>query len=172
MLRKKKNSRSNMGEQNDNRMTTQDGGNESVESVSGMEADRAERTSGAGTHGDAHAGDEGVDDPAMMSTHRDDMTETPMHGDRLGEGRSTDATESLDSDEMMAAERGMSDQSEMSQRSMRTHERMNDERYDNASDFEGRGSQKEGRDEMSEGTGYTGGERSNTEDSSRGNPLS
>ena len=130
---RKKNSRANMGEQNDSRnMTSQDEGVESLSQTSGMEADRAERTSGAGSHGDAHAGDEGVDDPSMGAVHRDDMTETPMHGDRLAEGS----------------------QRMQSQRSDRTMERSNDERWDEASEFSGRGDQKEGSSDA-EGTGYT-----------------
>lgn len=131
MPRKKKD-RANIGEQNDSRnMTSQDEGVESLGQMNGMEADRAERTRGAGSHGDAQAGDEGVDDPAMGAVHRDDMTETPMQGD------------SLDRSQRM-----------QSQRSERTMERSNDERWDDASDFSGRGDQKEGSSDA-EGTGYT-----------------
>ena len=83
------------------------------------------------------------EDPAMSAAHRDDMTETPMHGDEL-------------EPDMM--ESG-SDQSMQSQRGMRTNKRANDERYDDASDFSGRGGQKEGSRQESEsqreGTGYT-----------------
>jgi hypothetical protein len=39
------------------------GGNESHRTSPGMEEQRAERTRGAGSHGDAHAGDEGIDQP-------------------------------------------------------------------------------------------------------------
>src|SRR5687768_340000 len=108
------------------------------------------------SHGDQSAGDEGVDDPAMSATHRDDMTETPMHGDRLGEGDNTDASLPLESDEMMDAQdrTNESGQRMQSQRSERTEERSNDEKWDDASDFSGRGSQKEGSDEAAEGTGY------------------
>ena len=85
------------------------------------------------SHGDQNSGDEGVDDPAMSATHRDDMTETPMQGDKLEEEQN---------------------QRMESQRSQRTEERSNDERWDDASDFSGRGDQKEGAEDA-EGTGYT-----------------
>jgi hypothetical protein len=150
---RKRNSRAIEREQQDKRMTMQDRGNESLASENGMEADRADRTRGAGARGDALAGDEGVDDPAMSAGHRDDMTETPLHGDRLRE----------------------SSQRMQSQRSRRTNQRANDERFDEASEFSGRGGQKEGSRRESEsrreGTGYTGSERSNTDDNSSENPL-
>ena len=133
---RKKNSRANERERNDRRMTMQERSNESFASESGMESDRADRVRSAGARGDAQAGDEGVDDPAMSAAHRDDMTETPMHGDRLRE----------------------QGQRMESQRSRRTNQRANDERFDDASDFSGRGGQKEGSRmgaSRREGTGYT-----------------
>jgi hypothetical protein len=134
---RKRNSRATEREQQDKRMTMQERGNQSFASETGMETDRAERMRGAGARGDALAGDEGVDDPALSTAHRDDMTETPRHGDRLRE-----------SSQRMA-----------SQRSRRTNQRANDERFDAASEFSGRGGQKEGSRQESEsqreGTGYT-----------------
>ena len=128
----------------------------------GMEADRAERTPGAGVHGDRTAGDEGIDD-AMSRTQRDDMSATPMQGDEL----------SADSPDRSSGEQGS--QREQSQRSQRTNKRANDERFDNAKGFSGQGEQKEGS-EHAEGTGYTEDQNtesdSNTDESSRGNPLS
>ena len=128
----------------------------------GMEADRAERTPGAGVHGDRTAGDEGIDD-AMSRTQRDDMSATPMHGDEL----------SGSSPERSSSESGT--QQEQSQRSQRTNKRANDEEFDNAREFSGQGEQKEGS-EHAEGTGYTHDQskkpkESNTDESSRGNPL-
>jgi hypothetical protein len=55
-----------------------------------------------------------------------------------------------------------------SQRSRRTQKRANDERWDNADRFSGKGDQREGSANP-EGTGYR--DRSNTDDSSTGNPL-
>jgi hypothetical protein len=84
---------------------------------------------------DSRVGAEGIEDPAMSAVEPDDMTETPMQGDELGES-----------------------QREQSQRSMRTNQRANDESWDDASEFSGRGGQKEGMREsesMPEGTGYT-----------------
>jgi hypothetical protein len=139
---RKKMDRANLGEQDSNSR------NESVESVSGMENDRAERTMSAGSHGDAQAGDEGLDDPAISRAHRDDMSASGMHGDKL-----TDS------------------QRAMSQRSRRTNQRANDERFDNADDFSGQGAQRGNDVEDAEGTGYTGPERANTDDSDSNNPL-
>jgi hypothetical protein len=92
---------------------------------------------------DKRAGAEGIEDPAMSEVERDDMTETPMQGDELEEGRSMESEPS---------------QREQSQRSMRTNQLSNDESWDDASEFSGRGGQKEGMREsesMPEGTGYT-----------------
>ncbi|HET9441422.1 MAG TPA: hypothetical protein VFO52_14695 [Longimicrobiales bacterium] len=126
-------------------------------STSGMEGDRAERIRTAGTHGDARAGDEGVDDPAMSGTQRDDMSSTPPHGDRpAGEGTN---------EKMSARQRGESSQHEKSQRSGRTGQRANDERFDDASGFGGQGAQRENAMENAEGTGYRGRENSNSDDS-------
>ncbi len=122
------------------------------------ENDRMERVQNADAHGDMSAGDEGVDDPAMSRSHRDDMSATPKHGDGLGEGRS-DMNEDVNAGNRMK-----------SQRSQRTNARANDERYDNAAGFSGQGAQKEGAMEDAEGTGYSDG--SNTEHNSRENPLS
>lgn len=108
----------------------------------GMEANRAERTRGAGVHGDGTAGDEGIDD-AMSRTHRDDMSATSNQGDELSESGSLDRSSSRSST-----------QREKSQRSQRTNKRSNDERFDNAREFSGQGNQKEGSEEA-EGTGYT-----------------
>ena len=133
-----------------------------------MENERMDRLQGAGSHGDMHAGDEGVDDPAMSRSQRDDMSATPMHGDRLGEGQSADASPTggeLDMNEDVTAGNRME-----SQRSRRTNARANDERYDNASGFTGRGAQRGGSMEEAEGTGYT--EGSTTDDNSRENPVS
>ena len=107
----------------------------------GMEADRAERTRGAGVHGDGTAGDEGIDD-AMSRTSRDDMSATPMQGDELNESASDQSSGTSGS------------QRQKSQRSQRTNQRANDERFDNATEFSGQGDQKEGSD-RAEGTGYT-----------------
>ena len=158
-MRNRKRSHAGMGEQN-NKV-------ESTPSVPGMEADRAERTSSAGAHGDARAGDEGVDDAAMSRVRRDDMSATPMHGDRLAGDMSEDMNEDISAGNRMSAS-----QRDQSQRSTRTEERANDEEFDNAQDFTGEGGQKEGSHRSGqEGTGYTR-ERSNTDDSSPGNPLS
>lgn len=142
---KKKTERATTGEQNnrDSRSMNAESRNESLESENGMESDRAERTQGAGSHGDAQSGDEGVDDPAMSRAHRDDMSATPLQGDELKNQRM------------------------QSQRSERTQQRANDERFDNAEEFSGQGGQKEGADSKAEGTGYTGSEpqqRSTTEE--------
>jgi hypothetical protein len=123
-----------------------------------MENDRMDRVQGAGSHGDMHAGDEGVDDPAMSRSHRDDMSATPMHGDQLGEGR-TDMNQDQGSGNRM-----------QSQRSRRTNQRANDERYDSAEGFSGQGAQKEGAMDEAEGTGYTDG--STTDRNRSENPLS
>ncbi len=123
----------------------------------GTEDDRMERLGSTGAAGDQSAGDEGLDDPAMSRSHRDDMSATPMHGDRLDAG-------DRDMNEDVSAGNRM-----QSQRSRRTSKRATDERYDNADSFSGQGGQKEGAEEA-EGTGYTDG--SNTERSSRENPLS
>jgi hypothetical protein len=130
---RKKMDRANTGEQNNEnrRGMNADSRNESLQSENGMESDRAERTMSAGSHGDAQAGDEGLDDPAMSRAHRDDMSATPMQGDELESQRM------------------------QSQRSERTQQRANDERFDNAEDFSGQGGQKEGADRNAEGTGYT-----------------
>jgi hypothetical protein len=124
-----------------------------------MENERMDRVQSPGSHGDMRAGDEGVDDPAMSRSHRDDMSATPMHGDRLGEGR-TDMNE----------DQGSSNRME-SQRSRRTGGRANDEQFDNAAGFSGQGAQKEGAMEEAEGTGYTD-DASNTSRNRRENPLS
>ena len=79
---------------------------------------------------------EPLDDSAMARTHRDDMSATPAQGDRL-------------------SERASSSQREQAQRSERTQQRANDERFDDASEFSGQGGQKEGESEDAEGTGYT-----------------
>lgn len=162
---RKKNDRESQREQNSDRSMNADSRNaesrnESLESMNGMETDRAERTMSAGSHGDAQAGDEGVDDPAMSRAHRDDMSTTRMHGDKLGVGNR---------ESMSASEGG---QREESQRSNRTEKRANDEKFDNAEDFTGRGAQKEGSGDSAEGTGYTKDRTSNTDDNSAGNPLS
>jgi hypothetical protein len=134
---RKKMDRANSGEQNNEtrRGMSADSRNESLESENGMESDRAERTMTAGARGDAQAGDEGLDDPAMSRSHRDDMSATPMQGDKLESQRM------------------------QSQRSERTQQRANDERFDNAEEFSGQGGQKEGSDRNAEGTGYTSDER-------------
>jgi hypothetical protein len=170
---RKKMDRANSGEERNSRSMDASSRNESFESTRGMENDRAERTMSAGTHGDAQAGDEGLDDPAMSRAHRDDMSATRMHGDKLGAGQSTDALSSLDSEEAMSANdrSAQSGQQEKSQRSNRTGKRANDERYDNAEGFSGQGGQRENSDRNAEGTGYTGDDDSNTDDSSAGNPL-
>jgi hypothetical protein len=59
----------------------------------GTEDDRMERIKTPGSNGDMRAGDEGLDDPATSRTHRDDMTTTPGHGDKMGEGRTDDASD-------------------------------------------------------------------------------
>lgn len=123
-----------------------------------LENDRMDRVQGAGSHGDMHAGDEGVDDPAMSRTQRDDMSATPMQGDQLGEGRAD-----------TAEDHGAGNRME-SQRSRRTNQRANDERFDNAEGFSGQGAQKEGATDEAEGTGYT---NDSTTDRNRSeNPLS
>lgn len=126
--------------------------------ASGMEADRAERIRTPGTHGDTRAGDEGVDDTAMSRTQRDDMSGTPRHGDRLA-GEQTN-------ENMSTRQRNESTQREKSQRSGRTGQRANDERFDDASGFSGQGAQRENPMENAEGTGYRGRERSSSDESS------
>jgi hypothetical protein len=138
-----------MGRKNIDRASEREQNNESLENVSGMETDRAERVMSAGSHGDAQAGDEGLDDPALSRGHRDDMTSQPMHGDSLRRG-SEELAEESESESLEE-----SDQRMASQRSQRTDKRANDERFDNADDFNGRGGQKEGSDQNAEGTGYT-----------------
>jgi hypothetical protein len=133
---RKANDRASHGERTNDRSDRMNEESESLGSVNGMEAGRAERTRSAGAHGDAQAGDEGVDDPSMSRTHRDDMSTTPAHGDRLKSSEK-------------------SSQRDASQRSRRTEGRANDERFDNATDFGGQGGQKEGPSEEAEGTGYT-----------------
>ena len=107
-----------------------------------MEDDRLDRVRSTGANGDASAGDEGVDDPAMSRTRRDDMSTTPRHGDELEEASNRDMNEDVGSDNRM-----------QSQRSRRTRGRANDERWDNADDFTGKGNQREGSSRP-EGTGY------------------
>ena len=131
---RKKNDRANQREEN----------NESLQTERGMENDRAERVMSAGSRGDANAGDEGLDDPALSRAHRDDMSASRMQGDKLNR-----------SSERMTETSEESVQRQASQRSQRTEERANDERFDNAEDFSGQGSQKEGSDRNAEGTGYT-----------------
>jgi hypothetical protein len=123
-----------------------------------LENERLDRVQSTDSHGDMRAGDEGVDDPAMSRSHRDDMSATPMHGDELREGR-TDMNEDMSAGNRME-----------SQRSRRTGARANDERFDNAAGFSGQGAQKEGAMEEAEGTGYT--DDSNTSRNRRENPLS
>lgn len=125
--------------------------------------DRMERVRNADAHGDQRAGDEGVDDPAMSRTHRDDMSATRMQGDKLGIG-----TTSME--DMQASGQG-DKQTEKSQRSERTNTRANDELYDDATNFTGEGAQKGAGADRAEGTGYTK-DDSNTEHSSGENPLS
>lgn len=120
--------------------------------------DRMERVKSADAHGDQRAGDEGVDDPAMSRTHRDDMSASRMQGDKLGVGPTS-------VDEMQASDK--EDNTEKSQRSERTNARANDELYDDATNFTGQGAQKEGKPGKAEGTGYTKDEQS----SSKENPL-
>jgi hypothetical protein len=135
--------------------------------------ERLERVRGAGSHGDARAGDEGVDDPAMSRSHRDDMSTMPNHGDKLGRTNDDVSEHGERTNENMATRsREDSAQREMSQRGQRTGQRANDERFDDASGFSGQGAQRENDMENAEGTGYRGRERSNTDDSSAGNPLS
>ena len=138
-----------MGRKKLDRASQREQNNESLESVSGMETDRAERVMSAGSHGDAQSGDEGLDDPALSRGHRDDMSREPMHGDSLRRG-SEELTEESESESLEESEQRMA-----SQRSQRTDKRANDERFDNATDFNGRASQKEGSDRQGEGTGYT-----------------
>ena len=123
-----------------------------------IENERMDRVQSTGSHGDMRAGDEGVDDPAMSRSHRDDMSATPMHGDKLGEGR-TDRNEDQGSGNRME-----------SQRSRRTGARANDERYDNAADFGGQGAQRGNSMENAEGTGYTDDATTSNDESE--NPLS
>ncbi|HEY0304122.1 MAG TPA: hypothetical protein VGC44_04075 [Longimicrobiales bacterium] len=108
----------------------------------GMQEDRIERVNAHGANGDTRSGDEGLDDPAISRTHRDDMSATPMQGDRL--------TEDMELDENMS-----NGNRQESQRSHRTNQRANDERYDSAAGFSGQGAQMEGSAEEAEGTGYT-----------------
>lgn len=130
-----------------------------------MENDRLERMPGSDAHGDTRAGDEGVDDSALSRSHRDDMTSTPRHGDELDEGTSSAAGRAAESDRNEDVTAGNRMQS---QRSQRTKGRGNDERWDNAESFTGKGNQREGS-ARPEGTGYR--ESSNTDDSSSENPL-
>jgi hypothetical protein len=132
---RKRNERSNSSEQTDSR-DERDNQSAPMLSENGMEAGRAERTPSEGTQGDQRSGDEGVDDPALSRMHRDDMSTTPAQGDGLDSGQS-------------------SGQRDESQRSQRTQQRANDERFDDASGFSGQGGQKEGEFEEAEGTGYT-----------------
>lgn len=139
--------------------------------------DRLERVRGAGSHGDAHAGDEGVDDPAMARSHRDDMSTTPQQGDKLGNMEAGESEQGERTNENMAMRGGersseRESQRDLSQRGRRTGKRANDERYDDASGFSGQGAQRENDMENAEGTGYRGRERSNTDDNSSENPLS
>lgn len=129
-----------------------------------MENDRLERMQGSDAHGDTRAGDEGVDDSALSRSHRDDMTSTPRHGDELGEGSSSEPSRSVETDRNEDVTAGNRMQS---QRSQRTKGRANDERWDNAESFTGKGNQREGS-ARPEGTGYR--EGSNTDDSSSENP--
>src|SRR5688572_20144034 len=85
---RKRNERADRGEQMNSRTEDRNSENRNIESESlasnnGMEAGRAERIRGPGVESDRQAGDEGVDDSAMSRTHRDDMSGTPAHGDRL-----------------------------------------------------------------------------------------
>lgn len=130
-----------------------------------MENDRLERMQGSDAHGDTRAGDEGVDDAALSRSHRDNMTSTPRHGDELGEGRSAEAGRSVETDRNEDVTTGNRMQS---QRSQRTRGRANDERWDNAESFSGKGNQREGS-ARPEGTGYRDG--STTDDSSSEDPL-
>lgn len=98
------------------------------------------------------------------SENRDDMSTTPSHGDQLGEPAGMDARPAdADSNEDVTGGNRME-----SQRSRRTGGRANDERWDKAGNFTGKGNQREGS-EHPEGTGYRDG--SNTEGSSGENPL-
>jgi len=94
----------------------------------------------------------------------DDMSATPKHGDRLA-NPTTDAQDSRDSG--MHEDAASANRTE-SQRSRRTGGRANDERWDEAGNFSGKGNQREGA-EQPEGTGYR--EGSNTEESADENPL-
>ena len=130
-----------------------------------MENDRIDRMHASDAHGDARAGDEGVDDAALSHSHRDDMSATPRHGDVLREERTgeTSRSASRDMNEDVTAGNRMH-----SQRSRRTESRANDERWDAADRFSGQGNQQEGA-ARPEGTGYR--DRSNTDDSASEDPL-
>ena len=133
-----------MGRKKIDRANQREENNESLETEHSLESDHSERVMRGGARGDANAGDEGLDDPAMSRAHRDDMSATRMQGDKLNR-----------SPERMTELSEESEQRKVSQRSQRTEERANDERFDNAEDFSGQGSQKEGSDRNAEGTGYT-----------------
>jgi hypothetical protein len=133
-----------MGRKKIDRANQREENNESLETEHSLESDHSERVMRGGARGDANAGDEGLDDPAMSRAHRDDMSATRMQGDKLSR-----------SPERMTEQSEESEQRKASQRSQRTEERANDERFDNAEDFGGQGSQKEGSDRNAEGTGYT-----------------
>lgn len=60
-------------------------------SASGMESHSAERVGGAGTHGDARAGDEGVDDPETM--RGGERTNENMARKRTNDERFDDASD-------------------------------------------------------------------------------